>query len=159
MIIVGYPGIGKSTIARKHYRFIDLESSLFKIDGERSDNWYKAYCAVAEDLSRQDHVVFVSSHSAVRETLRGSQEVVVVIYPSIDLKDEWIRKLEERYLRTYSNGDLANANKDRMAYARAKKHYTEDISELENCDIPFKICLKSMDYSLEEELSQFCDMI
>ena len=59
MIIVGYPCIGKSTYAAGHpYRAIDLESSNFVKD----DNWVKSYCNVAIDLSRQGHVVFVSSH-------------------------------------------------------------------------------------------------
>ncbi len=72
---------------------------------------------------------------------------------------EWVRKLDKRYLKTYSDGDHTNVNKDRMAYARAKRHYAEDITDLENCDIPFKLCLQSIDYNLEEELSKFCDMI
>lgn len=72
MIIIGYPGIGKSTLAGKDHKFIDLESSNFKIEDERSEDWYKVYCKVAEDLSRQGYIVFVSSHLAVREALRGS---------------------------------------------------------------------------------------
>lgn len=47
MIYVGYPCIGKTSIAGKN-NFIDLESSLFN---NGSDNWAKTYADVAIDLS------------------------------------------------------------------------------------------------------------
>ena len=58
MIVIGYQGVGKSTLAGKDYRFIDLESGCFWVDGPngervRADDWYKAYCQVAVDLSDQ----------------------------------------------------------------------------------------------------------
>ena len=51
MIVVGYQGIGKSSIGGKH-NCIDLESSNFYIDGKRDNDWYKIYCngeTIAED--------------------------------------------------------------------------------------------------------------
>ena len=145
MIIVGYPGIGKSTLAGRDHRFIDLESSNFKIEGERSEDWCKVYCKVAEDLSRQGYIVFVSSHLAVREALRGSRETVVAVFPSDALKDIWLAKLENRYHETRSE-------KDRLAFDHAYHWYDEDITALSNCDIPYKICLRNMDYDLEASI-------
>ena len=87
MIVIGYPGIGKSTLANRGHRYIDLESNCFYIDGERDSRWFVPYCNIAEDLSRHGYIVFVSSHESVREHLRGSSENVVLAYPSIDLRD------------------------------------------------------------------------
>ena len=52
MIICGYQGIGKSTIAGQLYT-IDLESSNFYIDGKRDEKWYKVYANFARHLSEQ----------------------------------------------------------------------------------------------------------
>lgn len=141
MIIIGYPGIGKSTLAGKDHKYIDLESSNFKFNGERSEDWYKVYCKVAEDLSRQGYIVFVSCHSAVREELRNSREIVAVIFPTVK-KEEWLTKLKDRYEET-------NSYKDEMAYKRVRDHYDEDIVDLCGCDIPYKMWLKDMGYDLE----------
>lgn len=141
MIIIGYPGIGKSTLAGKDHKYIDLESSNFKVNGEQSEDWYKAYCKVAEDLSRQGYIVFVSCHSAVREELRNSREIVAVVFPVVK-KAEWLAKLRSRYEET-------NSYKDGVAYKRVMDHYDEDIVDLCGCDIPYKMWLKDMGYDLE----------
>ena len=122
MIVIGYPCIGKSTYAVGHpYRAIDLESSNFVKD----DNWVESYCNVAIDLSRQGHVVFVSSHDAVRkQLLKSDYEYVFVIYPALDIKEEWLERLHERYLET-------ELEKDYRAWQRALNYYDEDIAKLE----------------------------
>lgn len=103
MIIIGYQGIGKSTLAARNLKYIDLESSNFWFDDPetkqrvRHSNWYEMYCNVAEDLSRQGYVVFVSSHQPVREKLSNSKEYVIACVPSLDLKDQWIEKLHIRF--------------------------------------------------------------
>ena len=92
MIIIGYQGIGKSTLAASELKYIDLESSNFWFyDSEtkqkvRHSNWYEMYCNVAENLSRQGYIVFVSSHQPVRERLLKSKEYVVVCVPLLILK-------------------------------------------------------------------------
>ena len=53
MIISGYQGIGKSTLAKNSNKYIDLESGNFWIDGERQENWYKIYCKIAAHLSNK----------------------------------------------------------------------------------------------------------
>ena len=68
MIISGYQGIGKSTLAGKN-NCIDLESGNFWVGRKRSDDWYKIYCNIAVHLSRQGYTVFVSSHEVVRKEL------------------------------------------------------------------------------------------
>lgn len=147
MIIIGYPGIGKSTIARRNNNFIDLESSNFRIDGERAANWYKPYCNIAEDLSQQGRIVFVSCHEEVREQLKHSSELVIVVYPALELQNEWIDRLRNRYNQT---GSL----KDKNALEQAKNNYCKNITMLENSNFDHKIILKHMNYDLEAFIIQ-----
>ena len=145
MIIVGYQGIGKSTIVKNIYApdSIDLESGNFWVDGKRAEDWYKPYCKIAVHLSEQGYVVFTSSHEVVRNYLKEiSSEPVVIVHPALELKDDWINKLEERYNQT-------KLDKDYKALMNAKDRYSENISELMNSGLCTKE-IDSMDYSLQE---------
>ena len=127
MIIVGYQGIGKSTLAAKDKDFIDLESGNFFIDGFRDANWYMPYCNIAESLSQQGYNVFVSSHKAVRLRLKESTEDVIAIVPNLNLKDQWIDKLYKRY-------EKSGLEKDEKAYLNAKEAYEKNIRDImEDC--------------------------
>ncbi len=136
MIITGFPGIGKSTIARKYDKVIDLESSSFwkyeediyrNRTGEKSrhDDWYVYYCQVAIDLSEQGYVVFVACHPDVRKylSIHHNNERFCAIFPLLNLKDVWIEKLYQRYLKS-------NSDKDNRAYNHIKKAYEADVAQL-----------------------------
>ena len=85
-IIIGFPGVGKSTVAKGDTRFIDLESSTFMVDGQRSEDWYKIYVNVAIDLAKQ-YNVFISSHMAVQNYLVTlNYNNVIMAYPDKSLK-------------------------------------------------------------------------
>ena len=142
MIIIGYQGIGKSTLANESSKYIDLESGNFWHNGVRPDNWYVFYCQIAEHLSQQGYDVFVSSHEVVRNRLKKySKESICVVCPSVELKDEWIKKLKERF-------EASKLEKDYKAWMNAEDRYTENISELKNTG--FKcVEITSMDYDLE----------
>lgn len=145
MIVIGYQGIGKSTLAGRDNRYIDLESGNFWVDGKRSDDWYKPYCKIAEHLSQQGYIVFTSSHEVVRSQLELSSETVILVYPSAELKDEWIEKLEKRYQES-------GLEKDYKALMNAKDRYTENIKELEASNIGYKLVLQKINYDLEASL-------
>ena len=148
MIVIGYQGIGKSTLAGRDNKFIDLESSNFWVDGKRADDWYKPYCQIAEHLSEQGYIVFTSSHEVVRKQLKNSSEQVVVAYPSIELKDEWIDKLEERYAKS-------KLEKDYKALMNAVDRYEENIKELEKSvdgSLWCKLVITDIEYDLEAAL-------
>lgn len=151
MIIIGYQGIGKSTLAGKNNKYIDLESSNFAINGERYCDWYKIYGNIAEHLSKQGYVVFTSSHEVVRNRFKESTEKVVVTFPSIDIKDEWINKLKARYV-------LSESDKDYRAYINAEQRYTENIEELmmECFDLGYFDCIviNDIEYDLETLINQ-----
>lgn len=145
MIIVGYQGIGKSTLVKNLYApdCIDLESGNFWVNGKRDDEWYKPYCHIAIHLSQQGYVVFISSHEVVRNYLKEiSSEPVVVVYPSIELKDEWIKKLEDRYTQT-------NLEKDYKALMNAKDRYTENIMDLMHSGL-YTVAITDIKYSLRD---------
>ena len=141
MIVIGYQGIGKSTLARESKGFIDLESSSFYVDGKRPTDWHIYYCRIAEKLSSQGYVVFVSSHQPVRDYFKTSDERAVIICPSKNLKDEWIQKLRTRYENNMTEKNL-------RALRNAEERFNEDIDELIHDGIP-SILLDNMHYLLE----------
>lgn len=122
MIYVGYQGIGKSSISGKN-NCIDLESGNFWVDGNRANDWYKIYVNIAEHLSNQGYKVFISSHKIVREELNKRRIEFKVIMPSIFLKEQWIKRLQQRY-------DKSHLEKDYKALMNAKECYEENIEGL-----------------------------
>ena len=120
MIIAGYPGIGKTTLAKANIHVIDLESSAFN---KKNIDWFIDYVNVAIELNKQDYDVFISTHAEVLKYLECLDIEYLLIYPSYEIKDEWIEKLEERL-----NND--NTMKNLKACMRAKDHFDSDISAL-----------------------------
>lgn len=146
MIIVGYPGIGKSTLAGRESGCIDLDSSDFRHvwPCDKSNSWYVGYCKMAEVLSKQGFTVFVSSHEAVRNVLIARQvEDFALIFPSLELKDKWLKRL-----RTRAKKEDAEP-KHVMAYERAVKYYEDDIGEMQRDRRQFDgYTITKMDYDL-----------
>ena len=149
MIIIGYQGIGKSTLAEQHYNYLDLESTntWFEENGERKrwPNWAEIYVNFAVDLSRkQYYTVFVSSHAIVRAELNKHRHnaMIAVCCPTLDLKEKWIERLQQRYNRT-------ELDKDYRALMNAVDRYDENITELSNAGFPV-IWIDSMDYELSK---------
>ena len=142
MIIIGYQGIGKSTLAKDSLKYIDLESGNFWINGERDEQWYKPYCNIANHLSAQGYTVFTSSHKEVREELKNSSEVVKIAFPALELKTDWLIRLTNRY-------NESMLEEDYKALMNASLHYEDNINDLMN--EPFdKIIINNIDYNLRE---------
>ena len=129
MIITGYQGIGKSTLASKNDKIIDLESSSFwKVDEDgnrtRPHDWHIYYCQVAQHLSKQGYIVFVSCHQEVRDWLSvHNEEKFCAIFPDESIKNDWLQRLKNRYI-------ASNSEKDLRAYEHAKVCYDNDIYRL-----------------------------
>lgn len=139
MIIVGYQCIGKSTLAKNMYDCIDLESSNFFVDGKRDEDWYKVYVNIAKNLSDQKNIVFISSHKIVREYLNEQNIEFLVVCPSLELKEEWLKKLKDRY-------DETGKDKDYRAWKNAEVGYDEQIKDLmQEHNV---VLLDNMNYSL-----------
>ena len=62
MIYIGYPCIGKTTLAKEKNNFIDLESSYFSPFSSAAPANYLTYCNLAMDLNNQylPHNVLIS---------------------------------------------------------------------------------------------------
>lgn len=126
MIIIGYQGIGKSTMAMLANNTIDLESSNFwykKHEFKRYENWAEVYTNIAKDISACGNIVFTSAHKEVRDALAGCNQDIYVCCPDISLKDEWIKKLDDRY-------NVTKLDKDMKALTAAKYHFEEQITGL-----------------------------
>lgn len=146
MIIIGYQGIGKSTISGVN-NCIDLESGMFYNNGKRPDNWFVYYCNIADDLSKQGYTVFVSSHAVVRQRLRKySNEAIYAIIPSVSLKDAWIEKLKDRF-------ENSRLEKDMKAYLNAKDRYEYNLAEIRN-DCNNVYVIKDMNYNLNDIVNE-----
>jgi len=155
LIVIGYQGIGKSTLCRKNKGkgYIDLESGLFKNPNNcnhRWSDWADIYCNIAISLSDQGYTVFVSSHKEVQNQLEKTYlwkiEPVMAVYPSLDIRDQWVERLLARWKES-------GRNKDEIAYLDAKEHYEEEVMRLMRLQV-VKCEIYDMDYSLEEIINE-----
>ena len=150
MIIIGYQGIGKSTLASYYPgHYVDLESSHFNNDlGKKEPGWHIPYCKIAEDLSSKGLTVFVSCHKEVQEYLQESEEFVTVCYPALELKDLWISRLTCRYGREPSQKNLNALN-------TAQKWYNAHIKALIDSPFEYKLEICDINYDLHALINNF----
>lgn len=143
MIIIGYLGVGKSTVSNKNPNYIDFDSSMFP----KEEGWEKDYVERAEALSEQGFTVFVSAHKAVQDLLLSSKEKVIAVYPAVGMRHTWIKKLSERYDKTHFESD-------KRALERCVECFSFDIAAMSS--LPFKkIELRqSSGYDLEKMISE-----
>lgn len=145
MIIIGYQGIGKSSLSKIFS--IDPESGNFWVDGKRDENWYIPYCNIANDISNQGYIVCTSSHKPVRDYLKNSKERIVVAFPALELKEQWIERLKKRY-------EDSGLEKDYKAMMDAVDRYDDNIKEL--MAEPFdKLIIKNMNYNLADMILDY----
>lgn len=140
-IFIGYQGVGKSTVSKHNDKFIDLESGNFWVNGKRDPLWYIPYGNIAEHLCMQGYNVFVSSHQGIREQLRNSNFKVYIIYPALELKNQWIERLEKRFIETQKD-------KDYRAWKNAEEMYDQNISDLMNENTFEHIVITRIPYNL-----------
>ena len=117
LIICGYPGVGKSSIAGWN-NCIDLESSLFSHYGpedscrKSDDKWVREYCNLAYYLALQGYTIMTSTHKAVIDyfncfKVTYYKDVPIVIFcPRYDMKKAWAIRLVNRYLNSENKKDL-----------------------------------------------------
>ena len=149
MILIGYPGVGKTSLAGRYNQFIDLESSYFNDSfGEKRPGWFITYCRIAEDLSRQGYRVFVSCHKEVQEYFSKSNEYVIVLYPALELKEQWFDRVKRRF-----ENDPSMKNKKAME--NVERYWDIQINSLRNSPFENKLVLGDMNYTLDTEIDNF----
>ena len=125
MIVLGYSGIGRTTLCEKHpgFKYVDLDSWSFRAGSSDVSLWVKTYVMVATSLSVQGYIVFLDALESVCDALLNSGEVVLLICPSLELKSQWVKKLESRYHDSRSYDDY-------HAWIDADKNYEAHITKL-----------------------------
>ena len=131
ILISAFPGCGKSTFYNKYSSYsetqderykdcsnckiLDSDSSQFSWiwkDGQKTDERNPEFPAnyvehIKENMLTQD-IIFISTHESVRNALKEAGLQFTLIYPDGSLKEEWIRRFEERkspeaFVQTVSN--------------------------------------------------------
>ncbi|WP_218014784.1 hypothetical protein [Bacillus sp. Marseille-P3800] len=98
-IISGFPGVGKSYLYRKSDLSIaDSDSSDFSWNenGERNKDFPNNYIEHIKSTVDQVDYLLVSSHDVVREALRDHNIKYTIVYPSADLKEEYLERYRKR---------------------------------------------------------------
>lgn len=84
MIVCGFPGTGKSTMA-KFSRWVDLESTPFK------KNWL-LYAEVAKHMSDNGYNVMISTHREVLDALEQIEARYTVVIPPTTDKSTYLTR-------------------------------------------------------------------
>ena len=155
LIICGYPGIGKSSIAGWN-NCIDLESSLFshyENSCRKSDDiWVREYCNLAYYLALQGYTVMTSTHAAVidcfdRLKVTYYKDVPIVIFcPRYDMKKAWAIRLVNRYLNSENEKDL-------RAFQGAIKDWDKKLDHCFRSGL-LVCCPDEIDYDLRDYILQ-----
>ena len=86
--ICGFPGIGKSYLAKER-GYHDSDSSKFP----KTEEWPQNYI---EHLKSLDGVTLISTHLDVRNSLHENDMEFSLIYPDRSLKQEYIKRYKDR---------------------------------------------------------------
>ena len=153
MIIFGYQGIGKSSLANSPAGalYIDLESSMFRtpMHPERSEDWFQAYGNIVCDLDKQGKFVFSACHQQIRDYIASEKDlkgvVAAICYPSLELREEWLYRLRQRWMDT-------QLPKDKAALDFAEASYSSSIKALDKDTDYDHLILTKMNYNLNDIL-------
>jgi hypothetical protein len=98
-VISGFPGIGKSVLTKQsNLTVLDSDSSQFSWieKGVRNPDFPNNYMNhIKENIGKADYIL-VSSHDNVRQALKDNQIDYTIVYPSVDLKDEYMDRYAGR---------------------------------------------------------------
>lgn len=102
IVISGFPGIGKSHFFRimknSDKKVLDSDSSLFSWieKGVRNPDFPNNYMKhIKENLGKAD-IILVSSHDIVRDALVKNNIPFTLVYPSREIKEEFINRYKQR---------------------------------------------------------------
>lgn len=88
MIICGFPGTGKSMMARQS-RWVDLESTPFQKD-------WATYARVAKHMSDNGYTVMVSTHQELLEEFEQMEVPYTVVVPPLSDIDAYRQRYNAR---------------------------------------------------------------
>lgn len=94
-VVSGFPGVGKSYLFNKakEDNLVVLDSDSSKFDKKHFPQNYIKH--IKENIGKADYIM-VSSHDVVRNALMDNDINYTIIYPALDLKDEYIERYKNR---------------------------------------------------------------
>lgn len=107
-VISAFPACGKSYSYKNRQNLfqgiLDSDSSEFSWvkdengnnTKERNPNFPNNYIQHIKDNIGKVEIIFVSSHDVVRKALKDNNIAYTLVYPDKSLKQEWIRRFNER---------------------------------------------------------------
>ncbi len=160
MIVIGYPGIGKSSNSGPRTRFVDLDSFEFRKIMNCSD-WTERYVDAAFMLDKQGFGVFTSSHEDVVNRIGSvcglycSRADVLVVRPDLtwDMEKVWKERMKERYEAVPSVKNLA-------AMKRVESSFDEDVLFLKRACASYgftDVVIRSASYDLMDLIANCRD--
>lgn len=108
IVVSAFPACGKSYKVKvynnKPYSMLDSDSSKFswikdengnntKVRNLEFPNNYIEY--IKSNIGKVD-VIFVSSHKEVRQALRDNDIKYFIVYPTVDMKEEFLKRMKDR---------------------------------------------------------------
>jgi len=100
-IISAFPATGKTWYFNNHKNVLDSDSSNFSWmieygDKIRNPKFPQNYIEHIKDNIGKYDIILVSSHKVVRDALLDNCLFFYLIYPTIDKKDEFLKRCRER---------------------------------------------------------------
>lgn len=98
-VISGFPAVGKSFLTlQSNFSVLDSDSSNFSwsSEGVRNPDFPNNYIKhIQDNLGKVDYIL-VSSHDIVRNALKENNIKYTLVYPSVELKDEYLKRYRKR---------------------------------------------------------------
>jgi hypothetical protein len=92
-ILCGFPGIGKSYLA-KQSKALDTDSSTFAKGSDWPQNYVETLLERAQ--ANEYDLVLASTHKEVREGLVRAGSRFILVYPDVSLKEEYLQRFLKR---------------------------------------------------------------
>ena len=118
LVISGFPCVGKSQCAEYNsgnYKCLDLDSSRYS-RGRFPDNYLEEIKLQVTHNSHNVDVVLVSSHKIVRDGLLKMGIDFVLVYPSKDLRDEYLNRSKNRINPEVWRGSKQNPEENALGF-------------------------------------------
>lgn len=138
-VISGFPAIGKTVLTKEsHSIVLDSDSSCFSWieKGVRHPNFPNNYMEhIKKNLGKVDYIL-VSSHDIVRKALKENNIQYTLVYPSIELKEEYIQRYKDR-------------GNDEGFIQFINSNWDSFITDIENEQFPFKVKLTKNQFLID----------
>ncbi len=98
-IISAFPGVGKTYLGKhSDSSIVDFCSGMFSKDknGDLHPDFPNNYVQAMLNVMGKCDIILISCHTAVTDTLENEGIEYTLVYPDIVLKDEYIKRYEQR---------------------------------------------------------------